>query len=699
MAELPKPRIYKINTVFARKNNLPVYFTAIKLRATQKAVYLYGQGTLDVKKLGVCMACGRELTHPVSLELGIGPECGGHWHDWDLIGGYSMENAERITQLILDIKIDNWVPKSCIKETLETKETVQVPTDHKMLQKREESEVKKLVSLTADQIPRLKIEFPFNYTDLESVKSLSGRQFINGGAMKFWVAPVTADNIEKLKYWGFIVTEEVDALIKRHTANVKDLPSNMIVPGLKGELMPFQRQGVAFLEKKDGRGLIADSMGLGKTIQALAWLELRKEVRPAVIVVPASLKLNWELEANKWMSNPKVQVLHGKSNTTLYGEIIIVNYDILPNTTKKVPLPSGKNRISEIKGTGWADRLVAFKPKVIIADEIHKIKSSSARRTKAVKALAKKAKHFIGLSGTPIKNRPLEIFNAINIIDPLIAGTEKAFKFRYCDAKHNGFGWDFNGASHTKELHEKLTNTIMIRRNKKDVLPELPDKMRSFVPMSLTNAKEYQKAEDNFLSWVAQTKGLAAAAKASRAEQLTQVGLLKQLAAKGKMTASVEWVKDHLEVNEKLVIFAVHKSTIANLMLKLKVYNPVKIDGSVSTVNRQRAVDTFQNDKKCRVFIGNIQAAGEGITLTAAASLAFVELAWSPSDHSQAEDRIHRIGQLADSLNIYYLLARGTVEEKIAELIDSKQKIVDAVLDGKDTQVGDLLAELMHSFA
>lgn len=701
MKELPKANIYKLNSLFARKNGLPVYFTAVELRETPKAVFLYGQGTLETKKMGVCMACGRELTHAVSLELGIGPECGGHWHDWDLIGGYSIENEKRITQLILDIKIDNWIPKSCIKEMLPTTETVVIPKEHKMIAKKKDvkkEKIKRTVTLRNNGIPTLRIDFPFNYTDLEDVKSLSGRKFVNTGDMKFWTAPVAQENIDKLISWEFDVSQDILDLMEQHTANVKDLPSDIIVPGLKGTLRPFQQQGVAFLEKKNGRGLIADEMGLGKTIQALAWLQLRKEIRPAVIVVPATLKFNWQEECEKWVENPKVQVLQGKADTPLYGEIIIVNYDILPNTTQKIPLANGKNRISEIKGTGWADRIKKINPKVIIVDEAHKFKNNTARRTKAVKALAKTAKHFIALTGTPIKNRPLEIYNAISIIDPLIAGTEKAFKFRYCDAKHNGFGWDFSGSSNTQELHDKLINSIMIRRKKIDVLPELPAKVRSFIPMALTNTKEYNRAEADFINWVSINKGLKAAERAGRAEQLSKVGALKQLAAKGKQKGAIDWVNDYLEVNDKLVLFAVHKKTVTALMTKLKKFNPVKIDGSVSAINRDKAVKSFQNDSKCRVFIGNIAAAGEGITLTAASAVAFIELPWAPAELDQAEDRVHRIGQKADSVNIYYLLAKGTIEQKISKLLDEKRKVMDAVLDGKDTKIENLLNELIDSY-
>jgi SNF2 family DNA or RNA helicase len=236
----------------------------------------------------------------------------------------------------------------------------------------------------------------------------------------------------------------------------------------------------------------------------------------------------------------------------------------------------------------------------------------------------------------------------------------------------------------------------MIRRKKADVLKDLPTKVRSFVPMEIDNLKKYKVVEADFIEWVKREKGLAAAEKAENAEALAKISALKQLAAEGKMKQAIDWIKDHLDTNGKLVVFAVHKKTIDRLMNELADYNPVKVDGSVSQENRQLAVDTFQNDPRCRVFIGNINAAGVGLTLTAASSVAFAEVAWSPGEHDQAEDRIHRIGQTADSVNAYYLLAGGTIEETMARLIDSKRKVLDQVLDGIETNSKNLLGELIE---
>jgi SWI/SNF-related matrix-associated actin-dependent regulator 1 of chromatin subfamily A len=313
-----------------------------------------------------------------------------------------------------------------------------------------------------------------------------------------------------------------------------------------------------------------------------------------------------------------------------------------------------------------------------------------------VKKISKRIDHFIALSGTPIVNRPIEMFNALNIIDPTVIPNFWEYTKRYCGRKHNGFGWDFSGATNTQELHKILSESIMLRRKKQDVLTELPDKTFSLVPMELDNEKEYFAAENDFIQFIKETKGRQAAERAEGAQVLAEIEGLKQLAVKGKLTQSINWIADFLESDEKLVVFAVHKFVIDALMEAFKG-KAVKIDGSVKNEDRQTAVDKFQNDDNIRLFVGNIQAAGVGITLTKASNVAFLELPWTPGALVQAEDRVHRIGQ-KDAVTVHYLLAAGTIEEKIARLIDSKRKILDRVLDGRRTEEESLLGELINEY-
>jgi SNF2 family DNA or RNA helicase len=447
------------------------------------------------------------------------------------------------------------------------------------------------------------------------------------------------------------------------------------VQGLRGELFPYQRKGVGFIEIKEGRALLADEMGLGKTVQALAWLQLHVKKRPAVIVCPASLKLNWAREAQKWMTDPNVEILSGKDPWIPVGDVLIINYDIV---------------------SAWIAVLQEMEIKVLILDECHLIKNSAAKRTKAIKQLAKGIPHRIALSGTPIVNKPVEAFNAIKIVNPSVAGNFWDYAQRYCGAHRNGFGWDFNGATNTQELHMKLTNSIMLRRLKKDVLTELPDKTYSFIPIEIDNRKEYTTAEDNFIAFVRATKGKEAAEKANNAAALAEIEGLKQLAVKGKLNQAVQWIEEFLESEDKLVVFTTHTFTIDTLMQKFKDI-AVRVDGSTSLKTRQEAVDSFQTNPRCKLFVGNIKAAGVGLTLTAASNVVFLELPWTPGDLQQAEDRCHRIGQ-KDNVTIYYLLAERSIEERIAHLLDEKKKILSSVLDGRTPETTSLLTELIKAY-
>lgn len=669
-------KLIHISKGIAKEKGIPVWFVATTLKETGKAIYLYGHGTTETKAMGICCNCGRTLTHPVSVLLGIGPECGQHFHDWNAVGGYTEENIERLKQAVRSITIDTWVPKTCILEVQETEDTVNVPKNHHMLNGKTNGPTKKqaILAKTIKGNERIKISFPFDRATLEQVKTLSGRKYHSEG--KFWSCPVTFEAVEQLKEWGFEIGEILTKKLEDKKVNVKDVETDTEIPGLKGTLYPFQKQGVAFIEKRNGRALIGDEMGLGKTVQVLAWLQLRKDIRPVIIVTPANAKLVWRNHIRDWMSDyGKVEVLNGTKAENINADIVIINYDILPH---------------------WLDELKKMEPKCVVADECHYFKNNKAQRTKAIKKLVSNVPHFIPVSGTFITNRPAEGFNAINLVEPTLFNSFFKYAMKYCNARHNGFGWDFTGASNTQELHNILTNTMMIRRLKADVLTELPDKIRAFVPLEITTKDEYQKAEAQFIEWLKENKGEMTAARAEKAETLVKIESLKQLCIRGKIKQAIQWIRDFLDSDGKLVVFAIHKETITALMNEFKNV-AVKIDGSTPQDKRTEVAKQFQTDEKTRLFIGNVQAAGIAITLTAASSVAFVELPWTPGELTQAEDRCHRIGQ-KNAVNVYYLISENTIEEKIATLLDKKRKVLDSVLDGRETEEETLFSELIKNY-
>ena len=372
------------------------------------------------------------------------------------------------------------------------------------------------------------------------------------------------------------------------------------------------------------------------------------------MVCPASLKLNWKREAEVWLeTDDVVEVIKNGKPYPLTGDIsiIIINYDVL----KK-----------------WLPELKRCKPQILIYDESHSIKNPKSARSKAAAQLAKIVPHKILLTGTPVLNRPSELWNQLCIIDPERYNNKSFFSWhkRYTAAHQLHFGkktvWDFSGASNLDELAESLKG-IMIRRTKAEVLPELPAKRRQTLIVSIDNRAEYNRAEKDFMAWIKEQKGHAAAERASSVEQLSMVEALRQIAIQGKMKQAIEWICDFLETGEKLVVFTTHRATLDTLMQEF------------SKEEKQLSVDRFQGDDEIRLFIGNVQAAGVGITLTAASNTLFVELGWTPSLHEQAEDRQHRIGQ-KNAVNIYYMIASDTIDEKIMDMLEAKGGITSAAI-------------------
>lgn len=521
------------------------------------------------------------------------------------------------------------------------------------------------------------------------------------------IVPLSLENCYILRDAKIPFTEPLrstaNKLFKKNT--VKQ-PPKFAIKGLRQTLRPFQVEGVQWIDRLKGRCILADEMGLGKTVQVLAWLQMHPENRLAVIVCPASLKLNWEQEVLKWMDSPRVFVASGRRGTIPIGtDIVIINYEILHD---------------------WVRMLTMMKPSVVAMDEMHYVKSAGSKktpvkRTVACMQLCKGVPHVIGITGTPIENTVQELFVPCSIIKPRLFPSEWHFKQRYCDPKHTGFGWEYKGTSNTEELHRILTKSILIRRLKKDVLTELPDKTYAFVPFNLANLKEYKQAENQFVEYLQKTEhtkiqqtisalrgtlqGITVAEDidatatrmqdiADKANPLAQIETLKQLAAKGIYDDVVEWLRNFAQSGEKIVVFVTHKSVINALMNEFKG-QAVKIDGSCTIQDRHTAVQQFQNNKKIQFFFGNIKASGVGLTLTAASNVALYEYPWNPGAMAQAIDRVHRITQ-KQAVNVHFFTAVNTVVEKMIHLLHSKQKIADNVLSGKDDTGTSLLLELIN---
>ena len=530
---------------------------------------------------------------------------------------------------------------------------------------------------------------------LTFVKTLENRKF--DSSSKNWSCPVSLENIGLLRTFGFNLSKSVldwedkNQYVAVKIDHVEGLPDGLVP-------RPYQIEGVEYIESRHGRALCGDEQGLGKTVEALIWLHRHPETRPAIVACPASLKFNWEKETQKWLPNESVTILSGrwsKTKKTPTEKIVIINYDILSNKYKKVKDEyTGETKSIEQRNTGWSDSLAKLNPQSLICDEIQMVRNLKTNRGKSIARMAKKIPNVLGLSGTPIENRPIEFFNPIKIINPTIFPSYWKYAQEYCGAKHNGFGWDFNGATNTKELHNKLKKTVMIRRLKKDVLPELPPKNRMVITLDIDNRKEYNKASSDIIAYIEDTKGAEAAEKAEKAQGLVTIETLKQLAIKGKINACIEWIERYLEDNNKLVVGCVHTNIVEQLVEHFGE-KAVCIYGSTPLKKRHENVIAFQEDPNIKLLIGNVKAAGVGLTLTAANATCTIEFEWKPATHSQFEDRVHRIGQEADSVFAYYLVAQNTIEEDIAALLDEKMKVLNQVLEGEEVDDKSLLTELL----
>lgn len=478
----------------------------------------------------------------------------------------------------------------------------------------------------------------------------------------------------------------------------KAVDSDLEVKGLGGTLKPFQRAGVSYA-LKNKRVFIADEMGLGKTVQALATIQAAGAY-PALVVCPATLKLNWEKEAKKWLPGKTIRVLSGGTEEDRQiTDITILNYDIL------------KKRKDELKDIPY---------RTIVFDESHYLKNYQAQRTKEAKELAKAAEYRIALTGTPILNRPQELMSQLQIVGKLEEmGGFWYFAKRYCNATQGRYGWDFSGASNLQELNERLRATgSFIRREKSQVLPELPEKTRVNIPVEIDNKTEYRRAERDLINYLREkaqedeefldsirhlpeseqerakeARGRTAAAKARRAEELVKIETTKRLSAEGKKAAVKEWIESFLETGRKLVVFAHHRDVVEDLA---REFNAPTIMGGMSADKVEEAKQKFQNDPNTKLIVMNIQAGGVGHTLTAASDVAFVERAWSPMTHDQAEDRVHRIGQ-RNAVTAYYFDGVDTIDERIGDILEDKRKIITTATEGEERVTESVLSDLKRS--
>lgn len=498
------------------------------------------------------------------------------------------------------------------------------------------------------------------------------------------------------------VIEERAATVvaSRQTEADIDIP---LRPGL--ELRGFQRAGVAFALKRNGT-LIGDEMGLGKTVQAICLINADPKCAKVLIVCPSGLTVNWFAELSKWLTREMdIGIADGKVFPT--SDVVIIGWAMLPK---------------------WQGRLDTTHFDAIVLDEAQYMKNPKAKRSQVILgykprraskgnpaepvSLARApltARRRIAMSGTPIENRPIEIFPVINWLDPVNWGNWFSFAKTYCGAHDNGFGFDASGASNLEELQRKLRETVMIRRKKADVLTELPPKTRMLV--TLPSDGEAGAEERRALAAkgidiearVAEMKARIELAKAGDSAQeyaaavdamskgmsvdFTEVAAVRHATALAKLPAAIEAIREDLETANKIVVWAHHVDVLKALEQAFQEYGCVAAWGEHDAADRQQKVNRFQTDPRIRVFVAGILPMGTGFTMTAANLAIFVELDWVPGKMAQAEDRLHRIGQL-DNVLVKHLVLEGTIDAAVAKTLVRKMDIIDRALDRRTGEAG-----------
>lgn len=442
---------------------------------------------------------------------------------------------------------------------------------------------------------------------------------------------------------------------------------------------PFKHQieGIKFLKEK-GRAILADEMGIGKTLQAM--IAAKESGGGVIVVCPASVKLNWRNEINAQYPIDRVIVINSTDPIPTGADWYVINYDIL-----------GKKR----------ELLLAFfrdkDTRTLILDEAHYTKNRS-KRAKAAMDLAAAAERVYLLTGTPIMNRPAELFNLLKAVGSPLAKNWYAYMMRYCGAwrrtlKNGRTFLDTSGASNLDELRMRIA-PYFLRREKKDVL-DLPEKIIQEIPIELSKwwRERYDHAFDEYIEFLrANPITEKSIDNVLLARHLVELQKVKQVCSRAKIEQITEDIGEIASAGEKVVVFTQYRETLAAIEQgarerKLTIQT---ISGETSIQDRQSAVEAFQGGS-VDVFIGNIKAAGIGITLTAANKVIFADLDWTPATHDQAEDRCHRIGQTG-TVNVYYYIATDTIEEDIIEMIQKKRQIIQKILAGETAKTSENVA-------
>lgn len=494
---------------------------------------------------------------------------------------------------------------------------------------------------------------------------------------KVWVEKLLADKEKAYHIWGRILeTEELHDFWLPKAAIIKDNSVKDVVIDYSkySHRPPLEHQKEAIQKLVENKKFIlADDMGLGKTTSTII-AALESGSKKVLIICPATLKINWKREIENY-SDKSIYIAESKNFST-EADFVIINYDIIKNfhDTKKKD----------------DSKVLAANFDLVIVDEAHYIKNATAQRTKLINDIVKKTERLWLLTGTPMTSRPIDYFNLLSIIDSPVAKNWMAYAIRYCSGYQFKVGnrkvWNVTGASNLEELRDRTVG-LTLRRLKENVL-DLPDKIITPVYLRL-KSKEYENVMGEYYDWYdknpEESKSLTV--------QFTKLTKVRQIIADEKIKQTIELAENILEQDKKVIIFCNFTDSL-NKITEHFGKTAVKLDGSMSKPERQNSVDQFQDNPKVKVFVGNIKAAGVGITLTAAEAVIMNDLSFLPSDHAQAEDRAYRYGQKNNVL-VYYPIFENTIEGIIYDILNNKKQVIATVM-GDNQHPADMAEEILQ---
>jgi SWI/SNF-related matrix-associated actin-dependent regulator 1 of chromatin subfamily A len=493
---------------------------------------------------------------------------------------------------------------------------------------------------------------------------------------KVWVEKLLSDKEKAFHIWGKVFeNEELHHFWLPKAAIIKDnTVKDVVIDYTKYSNRPpldHQKEAIQKLVENK-KFILADDMGLGKTTSTII-AALETGAKKILIICPATLKINWKREIENYSDRP-IFISEGKQFSTEH-DFVIVNYDIMKNFHD----PKKKDE----------SLILMSKFDLVIIDEAHYIKNAQAQRTKLINDITKSVDRLWLLTGTPMTSRPIDYFNLLSLIDSPVAKNWMAYVIRYCAGFQFKVGprkiWNVQGASNLEELRDR-TAGLTLRRLKENVL-DLPDKIITPVYLRL-KSKVYEEVMGDYYNWYEKNPEESK----SLTVQFTKLTKVRQIIADEKISQTIEIAENIIEQDKKVIIFCNFTDSL-NKITEHFGKAAVKLDGSMSKHERQFSVDQFQENDKVKVFVGNIKAAGVGITLTSAEAVIFNDLSFLPSDHAQAEDRAYRYGQKNNVL-VYYPIFENTIEGIIYDILHNKKQVIATVM-GDNQNTTDAAEEIL----